>query len=147
MEDSSYESIYTGVYIFIFIIALTGTIYLFTSVGTLAEKAYEFGNVKSDKAIIENIPVDNVITLSPSEVISYYFNYVQKDMYSVSSADNMTNRYNLTITGRHGALASTLNYEQAKDAIGTGEYVLRYESENVDAKGKKIARVTITPKS
>ncbi len=42
MEESAFQAIYTGVYIIIFIVALTTSLYLFNGISDLAEKSYEY---------------------------------------------------------------------------------------------------------
>ena len=42
MDESAYTALYTGTYIFVFIIALSLTIFLFTEVVNYADVAYEF---------------------------------------------------------------------------------------------------------
>ena len=137
MEDSAYESIYTGVYVFIFIIALTITIFLFKSISNLSEKSYEYGKAKTDLAVSEDVPSENTIILTSQEVISYYFNYIRKDLYSLESTPT-NNYYTVTINGV-GILA-TDNYSVVKDNIGlSGKYKLEYLSKN----GEK-AQISIT---
>lgn len=80
MEDSAFEAIYTGVYIFIFIAALTMTLYMFKNVNELAERSYEYGIVATGDRLIEATEEPDKI-LDKSDIISYYYNYVNIDNY------------------------------------------------------------------
>ena len=71
MEDSAYEAIYTGVYVFIFIIALTVSLLLFNGINEVADLSYEFSNKISGSETLVNVPVEQNLLLSPSEVLSY----------------------------------------------------------------------------
>jgi hypothetical protein len=140
MEDSSYEALYMGAYIFVFVIAITITIYLFSSISELSEKAYEYGRAKVDLAVSENVPIENAVILSGSEVISYYFNYIKKDLYSNKPTKNY---YTVTIQTKTELLkeGSAYSYEQVKNLIGlSNKYTLKYESKN---ESTKLANVTL----
>ena len=138
MEDSAYESIYTGVYVFVFIIAISITIFLFKSISDLSEKSYEYGKIKTDLAVSENVPSESIITLSGQEVVSYYFNYIRKDLYNPLSAP-ANKYYNVTINGVN--ILEYDNYEQVKNKIGlNNKYKLEYKSKD----NTGLAQISIT---
>lgn len=139
MEDSAYESIYTGVYVFVFIIAVTITIFLFKSISDLSEKSYEYGKIKTDLTISEDVPSESIIILSGSEVISYYFNHIRKDLYNPLSMP--TNKYyNVTINGVN--LLESDSYEVVKNKVGlNNKYKLEYTSRTGST---GIAEISIT---
>ena len=78
MGDSAYQAIYTGVYVFVFIIAMSATIYLFMTIIDYAELSYNYGNTALDSNLIENIPTTKYQLLTGSDVITYYYNYVKR---------------------------------------------------------------------
>ena len=152
MEDSAYEAIYTGVYVFIFIIALTVSLLLFNGINEVADLSYEFSNKISGSETLVNVPVEQNLLLSPSEVLSYYFNYIQKDLYSTefvnSKSGVVATKYNVTIYTKakdqlnytNTMLSKDLSIAEVLNAIGTdGKYILRYES--VASNG--VANITI----
>ena len=64
MEDSAFEALYTGAYIFVFIVALTITIYLFSSITNFADLAYEYNNDVQSGATIVDTPVEQDLLLT-----------------------------------------------------------------------------------
>ena len=113
--NNSFEAIYTGVYIFVFIAALTISLYLFNGVNRLAQSAYDFGKISSSSAIIESDGIEDVY-LTKEEVISYYFNYVKKDEY----LDTYNDEFTFSIQG----IANNLTYSQLINALTEENYVL-----------------------
>lgn len=87
MEDSAFEAIYTGVYIFIFIAALTTTLYMFRNVNELAENSYKYGMQIEEQSLIES-PEEVEYILTGSDVISYFFNNTYKDSYDSNDEIN-----------------------------------------------------------
>ncbi len=96
MEESSFQAIYTGVYIFVFIAALTTTLYMFRNVNELAENAYNYGEIATNQSVIQAPSEDYKIT--GEELISYYFNYIKKDKYE-SDTNEYVQNINLKIDG------------------------------------------------
>lgn len=78
--ENSYEAIYTGVYLFVFVAAMTIAVYLFQGINDLANTSYDYGKAVTDNAIIETSDEDTKY-LSKEDIISYYFNYIKKDNY------------------------------------------------------------------
>ena len=116
MEDSTFEAIYIGVYIFVFIAALSLTLYMFKSVNELANKAYEYGsNISND--LIE-IPDENKeSTLDIQGFLSLYYNYVSKDLYDLEDQAN------------DGIIVETsLNVDNVKE-MSKNEFVLKYNGD------------------
>jgi|GEM_PF-1927768 len=81
MEESAYNGLMVGVYVFIFITAISLTIFLFSSTISFSDKAYEYGKVTTGDSIIEttSAPQNNVIT--GAELLTYYYNYKSPDKY------------------------------------------------------------------
>ena len=100
MEESANDAIYIGVYVLIFISALSITIFLFTNIVKYAEKSYEFGQnetgstVNNNAGTTYNLGQDKVY-LTTDEVVSYYYNYIKKDQYDSTAAGNV--EYHVTI--------------------------------------------------
>lgn len=146
MEDSSYEALYTGVYIFIFIAALTITLFLFKSVSDVAEKAYEFGNASQSGSVLVNVPVDENRYLNGSEVISYVYNYIQGDLFS---SQRVNDEYEIVIKNKDGQtvinkrLTVANVYDQINKTINVkSKYILKYDQVNAD--GKAVITITQT---
>lgn len=100
MEESANDAIYIGVYVLIFIAALSLTIFLFTSVVQYAEKSYEFGQNETGSTVSNNAGTtykvgQDQVFLTKDEVISYYYNYIAKDQYDNSAPSNI--EYHVTI--------------------------------------------------
>ena len=76
--ENSYEALYIGVYLFVFVAAMTIAVYLFQGVNDLADRSYDYGKVVEGNAVIET-DTDEMKYLSREDVISYYMNYIAKD--------------------------------------------------------------------
>ena len=136
MEDSAFEALYTGAYVFVFIIALTVTIFLFSSITDFADLAYEYEETSGDSSVIVDTPVNQNLLLSSDEVMSYYYNYVKKDIYG---DDSKKESYNVIIKTKAkdeaGANLSVISGEsdmtisELSDRLGkNNKYILRYKS-------------------
>ena len=135
METSATKAIYLGTYIFVFVAAFTVTIYLFSSILEFSEEAYDFETKQANNQVIVNVPVEANRLLTSTEVASYYYNYVKKDLYSDKAQNNkykviIKNEYDNEILDRD----STRNYKTIISELGeNSKYILRYDS--VDANG------------
>ena len=136
MEDSAFEALYTGAYVFVFIIALTVTIFLFSSITDFADLAYEYEETSGDSSVIVDTPVNQKLLLSSDEVMSYYYNYIKKDIYG---DDSKKESYNVIIKTKAkdeaGADLSVISGEsditisELSDRFGkNNKYILRYKS-------------------
>ena len=136
MEDSAFEALYTGAYVFVFIIALTLTIFLFSSITDFADLAYEYEETSGDSSVIVDTPVNQNLLLSSDEVMSYYYNYIKKDIYG---DDSKKESYNVIIKTKAkdeaGADLSLISGEsdmtisELSDRLGkNNKYILRYKS-------------------
>ena len=136
MEDSAFEALYTGAYVFVFIIALTVTIFLFSSITDFADLAYEYEETSGDSSVIVDTPVNQNLLLFSDEVMSYYYNYVKKDIYG---DDSKKESYNVIIKTKAkdeaGADLSVISGEsdmtisELSDRLGkNNKYILRYKS-------------------
>ncbi len=81
MENAS-EAIYIGIYTLIFVIALSLTVFLFSSMLDYSEEAYEYMHSLGNDAVLVNVPANRHLLLNGQEVISYYYNYIKKDRFS-----------------------------------------------------------------
>lgn len=116
--ENSYEALYTGVYIFVFVAALTIALYLFQGVNELADNAYDYGKTVDSSAVIEtDTDVEDSKYLSREDVISYYFNYIKKDNYEdvdVSGMPTVTINGITTNNLSYSALVSSLSIDKDK---------------------------------
>lgn len=141
MEESAYEALFTGTYIFVFIIALTVTLYLFNSIMDFSELAYEFNTTVEDKSTIINAPVEANRLLTGEEVLSYYYNYVRHDLYTEKESPI---NYNVTISGLNNTQLASMSLFQVAQAIGVNDkFILYYRGAEYDANGKKNIDIEI----
>ncbi|MDD2375951.1 MAG: hypothetical protein PHD15_01675 [Clostridia bacterium] len=140
MENSAYEILVTSVYVFVFIIATSITIYLFLSTITLADKVYEYGKVVSSDSIIETTSAPTNNTITGSELLTYYYNYKSSDKYgtSLDSIYNFTNiepvsNINLndlyTLTYKRSVTGQKIEIEAAWVSAGPNLVTAVYEAE------------------
>ena len=85
MEESAFDAIYIGIYVFIFVIAVTSTIFLCNSISNYSDMAYEFSHKTDNSALIVGSEVQRNNIINGEEVINYYYNYIKKDKYDGSS--------------------------------------------------------------
>lgn len=127
MENAN-EAIYIGVYTTIFVIALSLTVFLFSSLMDYSEKAYDYMHSLGNDAILVNVPVNRHLILSGQEVISYYYNYIKKDRFTDEEYNNKTivsinlntkNETPLLITNEN------LTYKELSEKVGlANKYIL-----------------------
>ncbi len=137
MEDSAFEALYTGVYVIIFITALSITIFLFSTMEKYSELAYEYQTTVQSGQLIENLPTSNYEILTGSQVISYYYNYIAKDRYSSTTSTSSSGEKNYIIEIHDGpdtyGSGSSLPYSNLKSVISyEKKYKLEYISQNGD---------------
>ncbi|MEG1009006.1 MAG: hypothetical protein RSE41_06700 [Clostridia bacterium] len=97
MENNAYEAAIIATYVFMFIIATSITIFLFSSVYEYSNKAYEYGRNVSKDSVIVDAPITKHNILSGSEVMSYIDNYIKYDKYLTEDLYNkFINGNNLT---------------------------------------------------
>lgn len=89
MENAN-EAIYLGVYTMIFVIALSLTIFLFSSLMTYTEDAYEYMHKSTTDSVNISGDENRHLILTGQEVLSYYYNYIKKDNYSDKNYDSST---------------------------------------------------------
>ncbi|MEG2348786.1 MAG: hypothetical protein RSB67_03980 [Clostridia bacterium] len=127
MENSAIQAIFTGVYVLIFVAALTVTMFLFHSITDYADKAYEFGTKKAEGSVTISAPTNRYRILNSSEVISYYFNYVKRDLYGTDSiAGTDKTKYSITLEKDNVEMTENFVDEIKKDK----KYILIYKGKN-----------------
>ena len=87
MENAN-EAIYLGIYTMIFVIALSLTVFLFSSMLDYSEDAYEYMHSLGNDAVIVNAPANSHLLINGQDVISYYYNYIKKDRFSDEDYNN-----------------------------------------------------------
>lgn len=87
MENAN-EAIYLGIYTMIFVIALSLTVFLFSSMLDYSEDAYEYMHSLGNDAVIVNAPANRHLLINGQDVISYYYNYIKKDRFSDEDHNN-----------------------------------------------------------
>lgn len=145
METSSTQLIYTAVYVFIFIAAITISIYLFSAVTNFTEKAYEFGNIKEEGAVTLDTPTNRYRILDSNEVISYCYNYIIRDQYGAIGKDEQeaNKKYNVNVFNDKGQvnISKDTDLDTLVKKLGTNKsYIFIYDSMSSD-----IANITIRP--
>ena len=134
MGENAQEGIFIGVYIFVFIVALSATIMMFTMINNYADLSYDYGKQIGEGALIENVPETTYRIVTGDQLISYYYDYMyrQNTRYRLVVKD----KDNKTIEFREGML-----YERVlKFCDPMKNYYLSYDS--VD----KYGNVNITIK-
>lgn len=147
MEDSANQALYTGVYVFIFVIAISATILLFSAIINYAELSYEYGDTTVNSNIIENIPTTKYKLLTGSDVIAIIYNYMIGDKYENAIPDTNykiefqsgTNLANLNLSSSYGRAS----YNQIKEAIGSYSNLFVLEYKSVDSTG--VPTILIRP--
>ncbi len=86
--ESVNDALYIGIYTFIFIIALSLTIFLFSSLMSYTDHVYEYMHDLSNDGVNVSLQTDRHLILSSQEVVSYYYNYIKKDRLSENIVDN-----------------------------------------------------------
>lgn len=122
------EAIYMAVYTLIFVMALSLTIFLFSSLMDYSDEAYEYMHSLNNNGVVLNAPVNRHLLLNGQEVISYYFNYIQKDKYLNRDYDDKT-VVSINLNTRNDSPAyltqEDLTYKEAAEKIGiTSKYIL-----------------------
>ena len=77
MENAN-EAIYIGIYTMIFVIALSLTIFLFSSLMNYTDEAYDYMHQQSNDAVTVTGEVNRHLILTGQEVLSYYYNYIKE---------------------------------------------------------------------
>lgn len=86
--DNVNEAIYIGVYTFIFVIAMSMTVFLFSHLMTYTDQAYDYMHTSSNGGLNVSLHANRHLILSSQEVVSYYYNYIKKDRLSENIIDN-----------------------------------------------------------
>lgn len=122
------EAIYIGVYTMIFVIALTLTIFLFSSLMSYSDEAYEYMHSIDNNGVLLNAPANRYLVINGQEVISYYFNYIQKDKYLDKDYDEktvVTINLNSSSESPQYLTQDDLTYKELLEKIGiNNKYVL-----------------------
>lgn len=137
MQDSMYEAIYTGVYILIFIIAISVSIFLFYSVYDYSELAFEYQNRTLSDSVTINAPSNKYRLVDGSEVITYFFNYIKHDTYGenvkktnyIISIKNISGR-EIVSSNSNANIVNTYNFNKLINSINVkSRYILKYVKE------------------
>ena len=86
--ESVNDALYIGIYTFIFVIALSLTIFLFSSLMSYTDHVYEYMHDLSNDGVNVSLQAGRHLILSSQEVVSYYYNYIKKDRLSENIVDN-----------------------------------------------------------
>lgn len=136
MENAN-EAIYIGIYTMIFVIALSLTIFLFSSLMDYTDEAYDFMHQQSNDAVMVSGEINRHLILSGQEVLSYYFNYIKKDRYSDKTVnDNVVVSINLNTKNETPLFLENdkLTYKEAINKIGVNnKYILTVDSRTNDS--------------
>ena len=122
--ENSYEALYTGVYLFVFVAAMTIAVYLFQGVNDLANNSYDYGKVVTGDAVIET-DTEEAKYLSREDLISYYFNYIQKDNYDKNNDDT---ELQLPVVEIDGINTNNLEYSEFLGKLSKKNYYITKSS-------------------
>lgn len=133
MENAN-EAIYIGIYTMIFVIALSLTIFLFSSLMNYTDEAYDYMHQQSNDAVTVTGEVNRHLILTGQEVLSYYYNYIKKDRYSDDTVNNdVVVNINLSTKNETPLMldSKTLTYKEAINKIGmNNKYILTVDKSN-----------------
>lgn len=122
--ENSYEALYTGVYLFVFVAAMTIAVYLFQGVNDLANNSYDYGKVVTGDAVIET-DTEEAKYLSREDVISYYMNYIKKDNYDENNDDK---ELQLPVVEIDGINTNNLEYSDLLGKLSKKNYYITKSS-------------------
>lgn len=148
MEESAFEAIYIGIYVFIFVIAVTSTIFLYNSISDYSDMAYEFSHKSDNGALIVGSEAQKNNIINGEEVINYYYNYIKKDKYDGSNEQNSNYVVSINLNGKGQTpnliTDTNLTYKELVQKIGvSNKYVIEYTKQTNDGKAMiNISRVT-----
>lgn len=127
MENAN-EAIYIGVYTTIFVLALSLTVFLFSSLMNYSDEAYDYMHSLGNDAVLVNVPVNRHLILTGQEVMSYYYNYIKKDRFSDGNYNNKTIvSINLNTKNESPLMltSDSITYKDLVEKIGlTNKYIL-----------------------
>ncbi len=122
--ENSYEALYTGVYLFVFVAAMTIAVYLFQGVNDLANNSYDYGKVVTGDAVIET-DTEEAQYLSKEDIISYYMNYIKKDNYDENNDDK---ELQLPVVEIDGINTNNLEYSELLGKLSKKNYYITKSS-------------------
>jgi hypothetical protein len=135
MENAN-EAIYIGIYTLIFVIALSLTIFLFSSLMNYTDEAYDYIHQQSNDAVTVTGEVNRHLILNGQEVISYYYNYIKKDRYTDETVNSdIVVSINLNTKDESPLMLekSNLTYKEIVNKIGVNnKYILTVDSRTND---------------
>lgn len=135
MENAN-EAIFLGVYAMIFVMALSLTIFLFSSLMTYTDESYEYMHRVGNDAVTISGEVNRNLLLTGQEVVSYYYNYVKKDRFSDETYnDDIIVTINLNTSNQSPLLldSTTLTYKEVIEKIGASNmYILSVDKRTND---------------
>lgn len=151
MNESTNTLLYTATYVFIFVIALSLSIMLFLGINRYANSAYEYSqglggsiiNTVSDGTEMYDGDTQ-LLPLTREDVLSYYFNYIKKDLYGGQSNNNADVKYDVNIVleterdniclGKEEESKNLTNSQVEEKLRGYNKFYLEYEAENPNTK-------------
>jgi len=127
MENAN-NAIFIGVYTTLFVIALSLTIFLYSSMMSYSEDVYEYLHSGTENGVLTNVPVNRHLIINGEEVISYYYNYLKKDKYTDNSYDTKaTVIINLNTRNESEKILTdtSLSYKELVERVGINtKYIL-----------------------
>jgi len=131
MENAN-EAIYIGIFTFIFVIALSLTVFLFSQMMGYTDEAYDYMHAASNDSLIVNQSANRNLIISAQDVLSYYFNYVKKDNISENIVDDsvvVSINLNTKDESPNYLDNTSLSYKDALEKIGAdNKYILTVDS-------------------
>lgn len=147
MENAT-EALYIGVYTMIFVISLTLTIFLFSSMMDYSENAYKFMNNSSSDAVLVNVPANRHLLINGQQVMSYYYNYIAKDRF-IDKNTNTNYKVNINLHTKNDTPlwldTNDLTYKDLEKKVGLNEQYIVSVDQNTKTNQIVINIVKATP--
>jgi Na+-transporting NADH:ubiquinone oxidoreductase subunit NqrC len=131
MEQSAFEAVMTGVYVFVFVIALSAGILLMTNVLDMVNFANERAIVGMNGTLAETVGIVEERVYTGAQMLTYYREQIQAQE---ANKDEQNYEFNVKLSkqGQEKKLASYIESESMKNYLSQ-EFILQYKG-NVGGK-------------
>ena len=136
MEQSAYEALMIGVYVFVFIVALTAGILLMSNIIDMVNYANEQAIVGMNGTLAETVGVVNERLYTGAQLVTYYRQELEIESRYTEEIESLEKKeldYTFTVKlserGEEKSLKSFITSTNVKNYLNE-KFVLRYKGEN-----------------